>query len=309
MIVTITKKRTFILLIVSFILAVFFFISSLYSKEKTYVENQNSIIQQVYIPKELKIFNETVPIDYFDVYESLERELVVNIYLQSQTLLYFKYVHRFFPIIDSVLQANNIPSDFKYLALAESSLRINISPKGAAGYWQLLESTAKENGLEVNNYIDQRYDLIKSTETACKYLNQAYKKYGNWTLSAASYNLGMRGMSNQIMRQKISTFYDLYTNSETSRYIYRIIALKLIMENPEKYGYDGIQKYPNIPYSTITIDSAISNLVSFSDSIGTNYKLLKIMNPWLRDTMLPNNKKEKYNLIIVKQINRTLTNE
>ena len=288
------------------ILVVFAF-SKTNTNDPNSINPKNTIqVSEVYIPEKVTIFDEEVPLEYFDVIESLERELIINVYFQSQTIQFIKYAHRFFPIIDSILLKENIPLDFKYVALAESGLRVNISPKGAAGFWQILESTAKENKLEVNEQVDQRYDLIKSTEAACRYFKQAYKKFGNWTLAAASYNIGINGLLKQTNFQNIDNYYNLYTNSETSRYIFRIIALKLIMENPENYGYNELEKYPSIPYSTIVVDSSISNLAKFADSLGSNYKLLKMMNPWLRDKYLPNDSKKKYSIILISNSNRKI---
>jgi len=260
----------------------------------------------LYIPDSLSLFGEAVPLQYYDVVESLERELLVNVYFQSQTVQFLKYVHRYFPIIDSILKANNLHTDFKYLALAESGLKVNISPKGAAGFWQFLETTAKEYNMTVTEQIDQRYDLIKSTEAACKYLQRGYSKFNSWTMVAASYNLGMGGLKKQADFQKITSFYDLYTNSETARYVFRIAALKLIIENPEKYGYHEIKPYPSIPYSIVTVDTTITNLQEFAAAQGSNYKLLKTMNPWLRDKYLPNEQRIPYHIIIIKNSDRIL---
>ena len=304
-----SKKRIgFLLLGFALGIGIIFFAFSNNTKENNDCINPapSVIVSDLYIPDSCSIFNEKVPLEYFEVTESLERELLVNVYYQSQTVQFIKYVHRYFPIMDSIFAKYNVPSDFKYVALAESGLKVNISPKGAAGFWQFLESTARENDLIVNDYIDQRYDLIKSTEAACKFLLQSYQKFGSWTMVAASYNLGMGGLKKQSEFQKITSYYDLYTNSETARYVFRIIALKLIIENPEKYGYQNLKPYPAIPYSTITVDSTISNLVDFAASQGSNYKMIKMMNPWLREKSLPNESHTPYKIIIIKNSDRKI---
>ncbi|MCQ2607677.1 MAG: lytic transglycosylase domain-containing protein [Bacteroidales bacterium] len=264
------------------------------------------VSKQIYMPTEATLFGERVPLEYFEVAESLERELLVNTFYQSQTTMILKYMHRYFPTIDSILAANGIPADFKYLAVAESGLRVNISPKGAAGFWQIIETTAKQYGLTVTNEIDQRYDLEKATEVACKYFKSAYNKFGNWTMAAASYNLGMGGLAKQAGYQKITSFYDLYTNSETGRYVFRILAFKLILENPEKYGYVGIEPYPTIKQKVVVVDSTISDLSEFARSQGSNYKMLKSLNPWLREKYLPNKDSVPYKIILIEDKERKI---
>lgn len=262
------------------------------------------VSRQIYIPDSVYLFGERVPLEFYDVYESLERELLVNTFYQSQTTQILKYKHRYFPLIDSVLKANGIPEDFRYLAVAESNLRVNISPKGAAGFWQIIESTAKQYGLKVNSEVDQRYDLEKATEVACKYFKNAYCRFGNWTLAAASYNLGINGLAQQTDFQNITSFYELYTNSETARYVFRILAFKLILENPEQYGYIDIKPYKSVKQKIVTVDTSISNLAKFAKSQGSNYKMLKTLNPWLRDKKLTNKDSCQYKIILVEDKER-----
>lgn len=302
------KKILFISLAVSSIVFILLaaFASASHSGQSSQHSDSVALSVNIHIPEEISIFGENVPLDYFDVVESLERELLVNAYYQSQTIQFLKYCHRYFPTIDSVLAANNIHADFKYLALAESGLRIVISPKGAAGFWQFLENTGKQYGLTVNEYVDQRYDLIKSTEAACKYLHNAHKTFKSWTMVAASYNIGVSELKTQVNFQNIDSYYDLYTNSETARYVFRIIALKLIMENPELYGYHNVKPFPTIPTKVVTVDTAISNLAEFARSQGSNYKMLKTLNPWLRDKFLPNPNKTKYHITLIGDTNRKL---
>lgn len=303
------KNLSYVILILG-VISAFIIVTAATAIDETHTntppDSSFIVSQQIYIPKTATLFEERVPLEYFDVAESLERELLVNIYYHSQTTQILQYVHRYFPTIDSILLANGVPSDFKYLAVAESGLRVNISPKGAAGFWQFIESTAKQYGLTVTNEIDERYDMIKATEAACKYFQYAYKKFGNWTMAAASYNLGVGGTMKQAEYQGAKSFYDLYTNSETSRYIFRIIAFKLIIESPEQYGYYNIKPYPTIKQKIVTVDTSISNLADFARSQGSNYKMLKTLNPWLRDKFLPNKDSVKYKIILIEDCERKI---
>lgn len=260
------------------------------------------------IPQNLNFAGEKVPIEDFDVRERLDRELLVNTYWQSQTLLFLKRANRWFPVIIPILKKNGIPEDFKYIALIESGFLHAVSPAGATGYWQIVEPTAKSYGLEVNEDIDERYHVERSTEAACRYFNEAYKKYNSWTLAAASYNLGMGGISKQLERQKATNYYDLLLNEETARYVFRAIAMKEIMTNPQNYGYNIRKKdlYPPLPFYTVKVDSAISNLADFAVSNNINYKILKLLNPWLRQNYLPNNTRKTYEIKLPKPEFKTL---
>jgi hypothetical protein len=252
------------------------------------------------VPTEVWFADEKVPIEFFDVYESLDRELIINTYRHSSTILYVKRAKRYFPIIEPILQANGIPDDFKYLCVAESGLDHAISPAGATGFWQFMKTTGREYNLEVNNYIDERYNIIKTTSAACNYLNNAYKKFGNWTLAAVSYNMGMAGLQRRLDQQKVDNYWDLYLTPEPARYVYRIVALKIVMSNPELYGFNIPTEdlYHPINYYPIIVDTTINNLQEFALKFGINYKLLKIFNPWIRDTMLMNRSGKEYTLII-----------
>lgn len=236
------------------------------------------------IPEDLNFAGEPVPIHNPDVQERFDREVHVNTYWHSSTLFMIKRANRWFPIIEPILQRNGIPEDFKYLAVIESSLTNAVSPKKAVGFWQLLGGTAKEWGLEVNNEVDERYHPAKSAEVACKYIKRAYKKLGSWTSAAASYNMGVYGLSKRFKEQKVDSYYDLLLNHETSRYVFRALALKEIMENPERYGYEIPKEhlYHDIPLKEIKITKTIPSLVDFSNALGINYKTLKLYNPWLR---------------------------
>ncbi len=257
------------------------------------VENCIYSVKSVKTPQKLEFAGERVPLDNFDIRESLDKELLINTYWHSQTILFIKKANRYFPLIKQVLRANNIPDDFKYLAVAESGLSNVVSPKKAVGFWQLLEGTAKDYGLEVTNEVDERYHLAKSTEAACKFFKESYEVYDSWTLTAASFNAGRRGIDRQIVRQKQNDYYDLLLFEETARYIYRILALKLVMSNPEEYGFylDKNDFYSTIPYYEVKVDSTITNIAEFALSHSTNYKIVKILNPWLRENSVSN----KYN--------------
>jgi len=266
------------------------FISSKRGLDDAFQElfNRNYSIFALNIPEELSFAGEPVPIDYFDVRESLDRELLVNTYWQSQTLLFIKRANRYFPMIENILRKNNIPDDFKYIALAESGLTHAISPVGAVGFWQFMEGTAREYGLEISKEVDERYHIEKSTRAACRYFKKSYESYGNWAMVAASYNNGKRGLDTQVERQENQNYYDLLLNEETARYLYRLLALKLILSDPGKYGFHfrAEDLYPPINTNKVTVDTTIHSMVAFAEHFGMNYKLLKYFNPWLRETYL-----------------------
>lgn len=251
-------------------------------------ENDPSGTYTYDLPKEFDFAGESVPLLDPDVYERFDRELHVNIYFHSSTIFNIKRAAKWLPQIEPILKKHGIPDDFKYLAVIESGLLNVKSPKGAVGFWQILEETGKELGLEVTDEVDERYDPIKSTEAACKYLNKAYQRFGNWTLAAASYNIGMTGMTRAVNDQKIASYYDLYLNEETSRYIFRIMSLKLIMENPREYGFNisSDHLYKAEKYRKLKVEKSITDLAEFALLQGITYKTLKIHNPWLRKRVL-----------------------
>ena len=254
------------------------------------------------IPGTLSFAGEETPLFRNDIYERLDNELISNTYFHSNTIKLLKRAKRWFPVIEPILRENNIPEDFKYLALAESGLQNVTSPSGAKGFWQFLKKTAQEYGLEVNKDIDERYHVEKATRAACQYLNDAFEKYHNWTLAAASYNAGMDYISDQLENQKVNNYYDLYLNPETSRYIFRILAIKTIFENPQKYGFYLNQSdlYQPLEYTTVKIDTTINNLVDFAKKHGMTYNRLKSLNPWLRSDKLPDASRKTYLLKIRK---------
>ncbi len=242
----------------------------------------------VKLPKELTLAGESVPMQDQEVLERMDRELLVNSYWHSQTLQNLKLANRWFPVMEPILAKNGIPDDFKYLAVAESNLRNVVSPSEATGFWQMLESTARENGLTVTAEIDERYDVERSTEAACRYLRTAYERYGNWTLAAASYNMGMNGLDRKLSDQQVKSYYDLFLSTETSRYVFRILAFKLIYEQHERYGFvlDQEDLYPPLNYRVITVNATITDLTAFALDQGSNYKMLRYHNPWLRTSKL-----------------------
>ncbi|MFN8275496.1 MAG: lytic transglycosylase domain-containing protein [Flavobacteriaceae bacterium] len=266
-------------------------------------EDKNKITHEgsaMFFPTSIDFAGEEAPLQIADVRERLDRELLINANLDATTLLIIKRANRVFPIIEPILQKYNVPDDFKYLAVIESGLVNAVSPAGARGVWQFMPSTAREMGMEVNDLVDERYHLEKSTEAACKYLLDAKAKFGNWTLAAASYNGGMTGVTKQIEMQKVTNYYDLLLNDETSRYVFRILALKEIMKEPAKFGFTFNEQdlYKSLPSKKISIDSSITDLATFAKDQGINYKILKIHNPWLRDKKLLNPSKKKYELEI-----------
>lgn len=251
------------------------------------------------VPDSLYFMGEKVPLERFDVYESLERELLVNSYFHSQTIRFIKLAPRYFSIIDPILKEEGLPSDFRYLCMAESNMNPKaLSPAGAAGFWQFLKTTAIEYGLEVNAEVDERYHIEKSTRAACQYLKKAYGKYRDWALVAAAYNAGNGAIDRQLERQLVSTYFDLLLSEETERYIYRILALKIIIENPEKYGFQVSEdeKYPLLKTRKAEITGPVPNWAVYARSQGINYKTLKYYNPWLRENQLTNKAGKRYTI-------------
>jgi len=262
-------------------------------------------------PDSLSFAGEPVPLGYFDVRENLERELLVNTYFHSQTLRYLKLLPRYFSIIEPILIQEEVPIDFKYLALAESGFNARvISPAGAVGIWQFMKGTATDYGLEVTAEVDERYHLGMATHAVCRYLKDSHKKYGNWTLVAASFNGGRRFVDRMMSIQQEQNYYDLLLGEETERYVFRILTLKMIMENPEAYGFHVAdnEKYPLWKTTTMEVNKAIPDLALFAKEHGTSYKILKMLNPWLRESFLTNAKGKTYTIQIPDKNFRTLKN-
>lgn len=272
------------------------------SPNQTYLQAPGAVqsVKIFDLPEELNFAGEPVPLDQPDVMERFEREIYVNAYWHSNTVLLMKRAGKFLPTIEKILSQNGIPDDFKYVALIESGLMNVVSPAGARGFWQFMEGTAKEKGLEVNKEVDERYHFEKSTEAACKYLRQAYARFGNWTSVAASYNMGMAGLNRRKSEQKMTDFYSLLLNEETSRYIFRLLAMKEIFENPRKYGFE-LQKddfYAMPIMRELVVSQSIENLADWAIRHNSNYKELKVYNPWLRSNKLTVRKGNAYNIIL-----------
>lgn len=252
------------------------------------------------IPEKITFSGEAVPLELPDVRERLEREIYVNAYWQSNMILLMKRAAKFLPIIDEILLKNGIPEDFKYLAMVESGLLNVASPAGARGFWQFMPATAKENKLEVNDDVDERYHLEKSTLAATRYLKASYARFGTWTSVAASYNMGMAGLRKRKTEQKTDDYYVLLLNEETSRYLFRILAFKEIFEKPENYGFQISEKelYRLPKFRELKVKQSIPNLADWALRHNSNYKELKIHNPWLRSTKLTVAKGKEYTIKI-----------
>lgn len=252
------------------------------------------------LPDSLSFAGEIVPVHLTDVRERLDKELHINTYWHNNTIFLMKRANRWLPQIQKILRKNNIPEDFKYLPLIESGLMNDISPKDAVGFWQILKSAGKENGLEITKEVDERYDPLKATEAACRYLKKAYAKFGNWTVVAASYNRGMGGIERALENQKVKSYYDLFLNDETSRYVFRILACKEIIEHPSTYGFKVNPRhlYEPEPLKYVEVRETVKDLIAFAKQNGTNYKLLKRHNPWLRDESLSVRKGKVYRIAL-----------
>jgi hypothetical protein len=257
-------------------------------------------IKALKIPENLTFAGERVPVEKEDIRERIDRELLVNTYWQSNGLLLFKRAHKYFPIIEPILEKNGVPDDFKYLAVIESGLQNVTSPAGARGFWQIMKSTGRENGLEINTNVDERYHLEKATQVACNYLNKAKERFGSWTMAAAAYNAGNAGMARKINDQKVDDYYELLLGEETKRYVPRMVALKEILANPTKYGFifDKEDLYNFEATKVVKVDTVITNIADFSNELGINYKTLKRHNPWLRENKLNNASRKLYEIKI-----------
>ncbi|MGA1227272.1 MAG: lytic transglycosylase domain-containing protein [Tamlana sp.] len=255
------------------------------------------------LPENLDFAGEPMPLKNPDILERMDRELLVNTYWQSNGLLMFKRAKKYFPIIEPILAKHNIPDDFKYLAVIESGLTNAVSPAGARGVWQIMPATGRENGLEVNDNVDERYHLEKASEVACKYLQKSKDDLGSWTLAAAAYNAGNAGVSRRLEEQNVTSYYDLLLGEETGRYLFRIVALKEILSHPAKYGFNFRDKdlYENIPTYKVEVDTAVTDFTKFAQNFNINYKILKLHNPWLREPYLNNKSRKLYQIEIPKE--------
>ncbi|MEX1131817.1 MAG: lytic transglycosylase domain-containing protein [Flavobacteriales bacterium] len=262
--------------------------------------NDNYKVFSLTLPNELSFCGEPVPLERLDVRERLDRELLVNTYWQSNTLLAHKRAARWFPLIEEILKREGVPDDMKYLALIESGLTNVVSPAGATGYWQFMKETAIAEGLEVNSEVDERYNVEKSTVAAANYLKEGHAKFGSWSMAAAAYNLGQGGINKQVARQQEEDYFDLLLPEETSRYVFRILAMKEIIRDPERYGFHIRTRdlYPPYPTTAIEVNGPIEDLAVFAIRQNTNYKTLKLLNPWLRDNRLSNKDGRSYTVLL-----------
>ncbi len=259
-------------------------------------ENGTSQSENVYsnqlvpppLPDSLTFAGELVPLDNYWVREALDRELTIVCYQHSATLLALNRSARYFPTFDKIFQEEGLPQDFKYLCIAESNLSNAISPAKAVGFWQFIPETAKIYGLEIRDEIDERYHLEKSTRAACCYLKASKGRMGSWALAAAAYNMGEAGVKKSLDNQSVSNYWDLYLNPETARYVYRILAYKLLFENQQLYGVRVSPKsqYQPLAYEEIEVKTSIPDLYQFCRYNDMTYRELKELNPWLRATKL-----------------------
>jgi hypothetical protein len=258
--------------------------------------SENYEIKALKLPEDLEFAGEKVPIQDKDVYERVDRELLVNTYWQSNGLLMFKRANKYFPVIEPILARYGVPDDFKYLALIESGLQNITSPSGAKGFWQIMKTTGREYGLEINENVDERYDLEKATEVACQYLLNSKQKFGSWTLAAAAYNAGNKRISDRLGQQQVNNYYDLLLNDETSRYVPRIVAVKEIISHPKKYGFSFDKEDLYIPVKTyqVKVDTVITDITKFAQAFNMTYKDFKKLNPWLREGKLNNKTRKQY---------------
>ncbi|MDR0363950.1 MAG: transglycosylase SLT domain-containing protein [Bacteroidales bacterium] len=299
------RKGVIFMLIGMIITLLFFMIQGSEVKNNDEIV-QRQVFQQIlmpFVPDKVTFCGKEIPLNKYNVRESFERELITNCYLHGSTLQTLKRANRYFSVIEPILRKNNIPEDMKYLAVAESGLRNVVSPAKAEGVWQFLKDTGKEYGLEVTNDVDERYHLEKATQAACDYFKKSYENYKDWALVAAAYNAGNARIKEFIEKQKTEDYYDMLMSQESMRYVYRIAALKCILENPTSYGFylgdDDI--YPIIPVETVKVDTSITSLADFAHQFDISYLILKEFNPWLRNTFLTNKAGKEYEIVIPKK--------
>lgn len=265
--------------------------------------NTNFTAFGINIPKNLNFAGDKVPQTDFSIRESLEQEFWTNVYWKSNAYSMFKRANRWFPLIESILKKNGVPDDFKYVALIESHLTNSTSPQNAVGFWQLIEATARNYGLEIDDEIDERYNIEKSTQAACLYFKEAFHRFNNWTLAAASYNLGMGGIESNMKKQNAKNYYDLLLNKETGHYIFRLLAYKTIFSDSKKFGFylSKSDQYNRIPFNRIKIDSSINNIEVFAEKMGYSVSVLKTFNPWIRKNTLTNPDHKSYIILLPKK--------
>lgn len=288
--------------VIAFVACIGFMLVSLlpasYSNAEKQKQNRPAVRQWIQppLPDSMSFSGEPVPLNRRDIREQLERELLYIYYLPNQVMYVIKLSQRYFPLIEQRLKANGVPTDMKYLCVAESNLQNAISKAGAVGFWQFMKGTALGYGLEVNNEVDERYHIEKSTDAACKYLKAAFAKYGSWTAAAASYNCGQGGYSSRSSFQKTTDYYDLVLPDETSKYVFRILTFKYLLENSAQLGFtvEESERYPPIPVKQISVSQRVGNLNDFAASHSISFKTLVQHNPWIRGRQLTNTPGKKY---------------
>ena len=289
------KKYLFLFIVVALtgviaILSVLFSIKAIKIAKKRPVSLEQIALRSndIEFTDDITFASERVPLEMFNIRERYERELLSTCYFHSNTMLLVKRSSRWFPVIVPILKKYGIPEDFKYLCVTESTLTNAVSPAGAVGFWQFMERTGKEYGLEINKDVDMRYNVELETEAACRYFLKSYEIYHNWTLVAASFNAGTTRLNKFLRDQKVNSYYDLLMTDETERYIFRILAFKTILENPERYGIYVSKnlEYKPLRYKIVVIDESVDNWADFAIAHDITYKLLKIFNPWLRSNSL-----------------------
>ena len=272
------------------------------NEDKEYVAlyNRHMKVFSPEVPATANFATEKVPMNLYYVREAFDREIMACTFMHSSTIMMFKRANRWFPVIEPILKKNGIPDDFKFLVLAESNLVNVVSPAGAEGYWQFVKPTGIKYGLEVNDYVDERYNMEKATQAACDYFKDAFREFSSWTLVAASYNRGIDGLGKALEKQMVRNYYDLYLNDETSRYVFRILAMKEVYNHPVQYGfYLRVQDfYAQIACHSVMVDSSIGSLPAFATRQGINYRILREMNPWIQNYSLPNKSKKTYIFLI-----------
>lgn len=249
------------------------------------------VIKAIDMNKTYSLGGEIMPVqENFDVRERLDQELLRNAYYHSNTVMNIKKASRYFPIIEPILAKNGVPDDMKYLAVAESDLKNATSPAGAKGIWQFMKATGKAYGLEINTGIDERYHLEKATEAACKQLKKDKEEFGSWTMAAAAYNMGNTRLRKESRNQRTKNYYDMNLNQETMKYVFRIVAIKEILSNPEQFGFyiEQHDRYQPVDYVNVKITETVPNLGDFAKKHGTTYRMIKLLNPWILGSTLPN---------------------
>lgn len=259
-------------------------------------KNYNTFVSQLELPDTLMLCDEVVDLTDPELRERAEREFLLLMQQTGQVLLYFKRSERYFPLYETYLKRFNLPDDLKFVSVAESALYMSRSSAGAEGLWQIMPATARSLGLRVDEYVDERRHPEKSTIAGLQYLSEGHKQFKSWALAIAGYNRGKNGIANDLNFQMKDKYTDLYLNEETSRYYFRILIIKEIMKNPMKYGFDisKIRGYKDPEVKEIKVDSAIINVAQWAKDNGTDYKTVKLLNPWILKRELNNPRNESY---------------